>query len=164
MTDYLVQFFEGLPPELITLLIGMLPVAELRGAIPTGVVVLDLPLWSAFLWAYIGNLIPVVPLLLFLQPVSKWLRRFRPWRVFFYWLFARTKKRARVVRKYRLAGLALFVMVPLPVTGAWTGCVAAMMFQIPFARALPAIVLGVFASGIIVSFLVHTGLLVGSRF
>jgi uncharacterized membrane protein len=158
MIDQLVEFLAELPPELITLIIGALPVAELRGAIPTGVVVLDLSIPQAFFWAYWGNLIPVIPLLLFLQPVSKWLRRFSLWRWFFFWLFARTKKRARIVKKYKGIGLALFVMVPLPVTGAWTGCAAATLFQFRFWPAFLAIAAGVLAGGVIVSFMVHFGL------
>ena len=160
LTGHVVEFLKNLSPQLITMIVGALPISELRGAIPVGVVTLDLPVGEAFFWAYLGNLLPVGPLLLFLQPVSNWLRRFGLWRAFFYWLFARTRKRARIVNRYKLPGLIVFVALPLPITGAWTGCAAAMIFRIPLPKALFAIAFGVFLSGVIVSTATHTGMLI----
>ena len=135
---------------LITLLWAMAPVSELRVAIPYA--------WSqgmnhilAYVLSVIGNIIPVVPLLLFLGPVSKFLRRFRPLDRFFSWWFSRTLRRSQLVEKYEALGLVLFVMLPLPVTGAWTGSVAAFLLGIRFRLAFPAIILGVILAGIIVS-------------
>ena len=137
-------------PELITLLLAMAPISELRGAIPYA--------WSqgmnhvsAYILSVIGNSIPVIPLLLFLGPVSKFLRRFRLFDKFFSWWFSRTLRRSRLVEKYEALGLILFVMIPLPITGAWTGSVAAFLLGIRFRFAFPAIILGVLLAGIIVS-------------
>jgi uncharacterized membrane protein len=137
-------------PGLVTLLLAMAPISELRGAIPYA--------WtqgmnhvSAYILSVIGNLIPVVPLLLFLGPASKFLRRFKPFDKFFSWWFSHTLRRSRLVEKYEALGLVLFVMIPLPVTGAWTGSVAAFLLGIRFRFAFPAIILGVLLAGIIVS-------------
>jgi len=159
VTHHLIELLKGLPPEEVTVLIAALPIAELRGAIPAGLA-MNLPLWHAFWWACLGNLLPVVPLLLFLNPVSAWCRRFPFWKRFFDWLFTRTADKSGLIQRYEALGLALFVAVPLPMTGAWTGCVAASLFKIPFRLAFLAIAAGVFLAGLLVSLLVYTGRLV----
>ncbi|MCG2676099.1 small multi-drug export protein [bacterium] len=128
----------------------MAPVSELRLAIPYA--------WSqgmnhtlAYVLSVIGNIIPVAPLLLFLGPVSKLLRRFGPFDKFFSWWFSRTLRRSHLVEEYEALGLVLFVMIPFPVTGAWTGSVAAFLLGIRFRFAFPAIIAGVLLAGIIVS-------------
>lgn len=157
MIQALVEHLRQLSPETITLLIATLPIAEVRVAIPVGVA-LKLPLLQAFGWACLGNLIPIVPLLLFLDPVSAWLRRFPLWRGFFDWLFKRTAEKATLVQRYEAIGLALFVAVPLPLTGAWTGCAAASLFKLPFRLAFLAISAGVLGAGVLVSLAVFAGL------
>ena len=152
----LVKWILTLPNEWAVTLVGMLPIFELRGAIPLGFV-LKMPLYKILLFSIIGNLIPVIPLLLFLQPVSETLRRFIIWRRFFEWLFERTRKKAAIVEKYEAIGLALFVSIPLPVTGAWTGTVAACLFKIKFKYALLAIALGVLIASVIVTLLCILG-------
>ncbi len=147
-----------LPAELITLFIAALPISEIRGAIPAAVA-MHLSLPKAFFWACLGNLLPIVPLLLWLDAVSSWLsRRFPFWRRFFEWLFSRTEAKAAIIKRYETIGLALFVAVPLPLTGAWTGCVAAFLFRIPFRLAFLAIAAGVIGAGLIVSLAVYAGL------
>jgi uncharacterized membrane protein len=106
---------------------------------------------QAYFWAVLGNIIPVIPLLLFLGPVSEYLRRYAIWDRFFTWLFARTRRRSELIEKLEVIGLTLFVAVPLPITGAWTGTVAAFLFDIPFKHALPAIILGVLIAGGVVT-------------
>jgi len=104
--------------------------------------------------AVLGNMVPVVPLLLFLDPVSNGLRhRIGLADRFFEWLFARTRRKTEAgLRKYGVFfGLMIFVAIPLPVTGAWTGCVAAFIFGIRFRYSLPAVLAGVLIAGIIVS-------------
>jgi len=146
--------FQNMPPELATLLIGMIPIAELRGAIPVALVSFDLPVWSAYLWAVVGNMIPVVFLLLYLESIAQWLsKRGRIFQKFFDWLFARTRRKfSSGVQKYGLfLALTIFVAIPLPVTGAWTGAAAAFLFGMPFRRAFLAILLGVLIAGVIVT-------------
>lgn len=150
------EFLKGLPEELIVLIVAGLPISELRGAIPIGVV-LGLPLARILFLSIIGNLIPVIPLLMFLEPVSSKLRQFRLWSRFFKWLFDRTEKRAKIVQRYEALGLILFVAIPLPVTGAWTGCVAASLFKIKFRYAFFAIACGVLIAAAIVTTLTLAG-------
>jgi uncharacterized membrane protein len=114
---------------------------------------------SAYFLAVIGNMLPVIPLLLFLEPVSTYLRRFRIFDIFFSWLFDRTRRNhTERFEKYGTLALTLFVAVPLPVTGAWTGCAAAFVFGIKFRHALPAILIGVMIAGLIVSFVTVSGI------
>ena len=157
MIRHLIDLFRGFPPELVTLLIGALPLAELRGGIPAGLA-LGLSMRKAFFWACLGNLLPIAPTLLLLQPVSNWLRQWPLWKRFFDWLFTRTEKKADLVRKYEALGLALFVAVPLPMTGAWTGCVAASLFKLPFRLAFLSISAGVLGAGVLVSLAIQVGL------
>ena len=139
-----------LPIEWVTVIVGALPVLELRGAIPLALSMNE-PLLKTYLLAVLGNLIPVVPLLLFLRPVSEYLRRFRLWRKFFEWLFKRTERRADVIQRYEALGLIIFVAIPLPMTGAWTGSIAASLFKIKMKYALPCICIGVLIAGAVVT-------------
>ena len=133
----------------------MIPIAELRGAIPWALA--SPPLggglsWpTAFLFAAIGNLIPIVPLLLFFEKAHKFLARYSLFNRFFEWLFARTRRKGKLIEKYETIGLILFVGIPLPVTGAWTGALAAFLFGIRFTNAFLAIILGVLLAGTIVT-------------
>ncbi len=151
--DY-TSIFQGIAPELATLLIAMLPIAELRGAIPVAIVGFDMPVVSAYFWAVVGNTIPAFFLLLFLDPVAQWLRKqSRFFDRFFIWLFARTRRRFSVTsEKYgKFVALVLFVAIPLPITGAWTGAAAAFLFGVPFRRSFPALVIGVLIAGVVVT-------------
>ena len=150
-------------PELSVIITAALPVSELRGAIPLGII-RGLPVLETYILAVMGNMIPVIPLLLFLKPVSEKLRRFRIAKSFFEWLYGRTGKRAGVVQKYEAIGLSLFVAIPLPITGAWTGCVAASLFRIKFRYALPAIIFGVLLAGVVVTSLTLGGKQIGNMF
>ena len=147
----------GLPAELVVLIVSMLPIFELRGGIPCGVL-LNLVWWKTYLMAVLGNMIPVAPLLLFLNPVSSWLRRHLTLADrFFEWLFARTRRKGEArMRRYGIfVGLMLFVAIPLPVTGAWTGCAAAFIFGVRFRLSFPAVLAGVFIASLVVSILTY---------
>jgi len=147
------------PRELLVVLVAAVPVVEIRGAIPFARGVLGMEPLAALLWAYGGNIIPVVFLLKYLGPFSDFLsRRFPLFRRFFSWLFARTRRRSDIIHKYGPLGLALFVSVPLPVTGGWTGAVAAFLLGISFRQALPAIALGILVAGVIITLAVSGAL------
>lgn len=148
----------GLPAWLVTIIIAMLPIFELRGAIPVAHQLLGIPIVPAVCLSVLGNLIPVIPILLFLGPVSNWLRKVPLFDRFFEWLFSRTRSRSDLVKKYEMVGLMLFVAVPLPVTGAWTGAVAAFLFGIKFWPSLLFISLGVLIAAAIVTALVLMGI------
>ncbi|MEW5758006.1 MAG: small multi-drug export protein [Candidatus Omnitrophota bacterium] len=144
--------------ELLVILTASLPVSELRGAIPLGVIK-GVPLIKTTLLSILGNMIPIIPLLLFLRPVSEKLRKIPILKKFFDWLFKRAKDKAELIEKYEAIGLALFVAVPLPMTGAWTGAIIASLFKIRFRYAFWAIVLGVIIAATIVSLLTYFGIL-----
>lgn len=135
--------------EMIILIISALPISELRGGIPVALS-FGFSYAKAFWLAVIGNSIIIIPVLLLLDSVSKFLRRWKMWDRFFTWLFNRTRRHSENVEKYGAIGLAIFVAIPLPMTGAWSGCVAAYLFGIRFRYALPSVFLGVIAAGIIV--------------
>lgn len=142
-----------IPSEFIIFIVSSLPITELRGAIPIGLLVMKQPVVKTYLWAVLGNIAPVAPLLFLLEPVSNKLRRFKVWANFFDWLFSRTRKKAGLIEKFEALGLILFVAVPLPMTGAWTGCIAATLFKMRFGTAFSAICAGVIMAGLIVTFL-----------
>lgn len=156
MLEQLIYFVKGLQKELITVAVAALPISELRGAMPLAVA-MGISLKKAFCLSVIGNMLPVIPILIFLEPVSAKLRRFKIVARFFDWFFTRTRKKARIVEKFEALGLILFVAIPLPVTGAWTGCVAASLFKIRFRYAFLAISLGVLIAGIVVAALISVG-------
>ncbi len=158
MLNIILQWLKDIPKEYIVMVMGALPIVELRGAIPLALY-FGMSMSKAFWLSVLGNIIPIAPALFLLEPVSNWLRRFKIWARFFDWIFERTKKNADTVQKYEALGLAMFVAIPLPMTGAWSGAVAASLFKIKFKYAFIAIVAGVIAAGLIVSILCHFGLL-----
>ncbi|MFH1406691.1 MAG: small multi-drug export protein [Candidatus Omnitrophota bacterium] len=153
MIDWILR----LPKELAVLIVGALPVFELRGAIPLGFY-LKMPLFKTVILSVTGNLLPIIPILFFLQPVSEILRKFPLWNKFFEWLFERTKRKSDIIQRYEAIGLAVFVAIPLPITGAWTGAVAASLFKIKFRYAFAAIVAGVIIAAVLVSCLCLFGI------
>ncbi len=149
---HLIEFFYSIPGWLATFLLAMSPIFELRGAIPLAIGVYDLSPLEAYLISVVGNLVPVVFLLLYLEPVSRWLMRYGPGKAFFDWVFTRTyRKHAERHRKYGLLALTFFVALPLPVTGAWTGSAIAFIFGLKFRYAFPAIAIGVCIAGVVVT-------------
>ena len=135
--------------EVTILITAALPISELRGAIPLALAMELSPL-KAYLISVLGNLIPVIPLLFFLEPLAAKLRHIGVFEKFFTWLFERTKRKASLIERFEALGLILFVAIPLPITGAWTGCVAASLFKIRFRYAFLSIMLGVLIAGLIV--------------
>ncbi len=144
--------------ELKILLVAMSPVLELRGAIPLALKSYNLPLWSGIFFSLLGNLIPVLFLLLFLEPVSRFLReRFVFFERFFGWLFAKTERSHRKkFKKLDKFALILLVAVPLPLTGGWTASICAFLFGIKFRQSFPLILSGLLIATLIVTFLTLT--------
>ena len=143
----------GFSEELVVLIISALPIIELRGAIPIAINTFDMSWQSAFVLAFIGNMLPVPFILILLRKTDVWLGRFPRFRRWLDWLYKRTRKRGAIVDKYKRIGLVLFVAIPLPVTGAWTGSISAVLFGIKFWHALLAISVGVIIAGVIVTIL-----------
>ncbi len=147
----LFQYAHRVSPELVTVVLAALPVSELRGAIPYAITVGGMSWQKAFALSVVGNFLPVLPILLLLESVSTWLRRYEVWNRFFSWLFERTRRKGKLIERFEAFGLVLFVAIPLPVTGAWTGCVAAFIFKVPLKLALPAILCGILIAGTVVT-------------
>lgn len=136
----------------MTVLISMVPIIELRGAIPIATAH-DLNIWAAILAAVVGNLIPVPFIIVFIRRIFAWLRVKSRWLdSLVARLEGRAERKADTVRKCEFWGLCLFVAIPLPGTGAWTGALIAAMLNMRLKRALPAISLGVLIAGAIVAF------------
>jgi len=140
---------------LLTFLVAMVPVVELRGAIPFGVV-RGLNIWTAIIASVLGNLVPVPFIILFIRRIFAWMRAHMPK---LDGLVTRMEKKAEknraAVEKYAFWGLAILVAIPLPGTGAWTGALVAAMMEMRLKRAFPAIVIGVVIAGVIVSVITY---------
>lgn len=158
MREQVMQWVEHLPPPLAVLLVATLPIFELRGAIPAGYALGMTNAWQIYGLAVLGNFLPVLPIMLLLGPAERRLRRFRTMDRFLTWLFKRTVSRSAVIKRYEGLGLILFVAVPAPMTGAWTGSIAAYLFKLPLRMAIPCIILGILIAGMVVS-LVSQGVL-----
>ena len=137
---------------LITFLWSMVPVIELRGAIPIGVGQ-GLPYWLAVTVSILGNLVPVPFIILFIRKIFELMRKWMPK---LDGLVSKLEKRAEeksdVVQKYAFWGLFILVAIPLPGTGAWTGALVAAMLDMRLRRAFPAIAMGVVGAAAIVTF------------
>ncbi|UCG30367.1 MAG: small multi-drug export protein [candidate division WOR-3 bacterium] len=148
----------GLTPEMAVLLTSMLPIIELRGALPLAINVFHISWPKAFLIAYIGNMIPAPFILWLLRPMVNLLSKIEIFKRFFNWLFERTRKKSnKMIEKYEEIGLMAFVAIPLPGTGAWTGALIAFLFGLDFKKSLLVIAIGVFIAGVIVSSLCLLG-------
>lgn len=132
-----------------TLVTAMLPVLEIRGAIPVGVA-LGLDPWLAFAVGFVGNMLPIPLLILLTRKVIEWLKKHKILIRFTRWLEDKGSKGAQKVKKYSFWGLFILVAIPLPGTGAWTGALVASLLDMRLKRALPAIAIGVAVAGLIV--------------
>jgi uncharacterized membrane protein len=136
---------------LLTFLIAMVPVIELRGAIPLGVS-MGLHPWAAMAVSVVGNMVPVPFIILFIRQIFKWMREYMPR---LEGLISRMERRAEGkwdrVHKYSFLGLLLLVAIPLPGTGAWTGALVAALLDMRLRSALPSIFFGVLIAGFLVT-------------
>ncbi|MBU8870344.1 MAG: small multi-drug export protein [Gemmatimonadales bacterium] len=151
MREQILESIGQLPAPVAVFLVAMLPIFELRGAIPLGYALGMTNTVQIYLLAVIGNFSPVLPILLLLGPAERQLRRFKWLDRFFDWLFRRTVSRSHLIKKYESLGLILFVAIPAPMTGAWTGSIAAYLFKLPLRMAIPCIILGILIAGVVVS-------------
>lgn len=142
----------GAGEALATFIVAMLPVVELRGAIPVGVA-FGLPVWQAALISIVGNILPAPFIIAFIRVIMDWLRpKSKTMAKFVAWLEKKgTGPKADKVRAAEFWGLLVFVAIPLPGTGAWTGSLVAALLDIRMKRALPPIILGVLVAALIVS-------------
>ncbi len=145
-------FLETVGEEWCVFFCSMIPIIELRGAIPMGFA-FGLPWWQSYILSVIGNMLPVPFILLFIKAFLGWAAKSK---IKFFnklaaWLNRRVEKRRDKIEKYSFWGVCLFVAVPLPVTGAWTGSLVAAMIDMKFWKALLSALLGVMIAGVIMT-------------
>jgi len=148
--ENVVEMMSGMPEEAVAFLVSAMPIAELRGGIPVALS-LGLEWRTALLVCAAGNFVPIIPILYLMGPLEGLLRRWPPMDRFLTRLFARTRRRSGLVERYEALGLIAFVAIPLPVTGAWTGALAAHLFGVRPRYAIPAIICGILLAGIVVT-------------
>lgn len=158
MTEAIKQFFlETVGKELCVFFCSMIPIIELRGAIPMGAVfdstLGGMPFWFTYILSVAGNMLPVPFILLFIKKVIRWMSQSK---IKFFnkvanFLLNRVEKRRDKIEKYSFWGVCLFVAVPLPVTGAWTGSLVAAMIEMKFWKAFVSCLLGVMIAGVIMT-------------
>ncbi len=151
----IVDFFKNdIPPQLVAFLISLCPILELRGGM-IAARILDMNFIEAFIICFTGNMIPIPFILLFIRKIFKFMRRFKFFSKIVDKLEARSEKKKETIVKYKEWGLLLFVAIPLPGTGGWTGSLIAALMDLRIKKCLPIISLGVFIAGLIMSFFTY---------
>ncbi len=152
--------FEQLPEWLKIFIMSMVPWLESRYVIPFAILRFGWEWWQAFPLAILGNMVPVPFILLFFDSIEKFLRKYQLFGKFLDKLFNVTRKRAdEKIKRYEYFGLLIFVAVPLPFTGAWTGSLIAYLFNLKFSKTMATILLGVIVASTITTVLTLTGTL-----
>lgn len=153
MSEAIIAFFENLnlSKEILVFLISMFPIVELRGAIPVGVA-LGIESWQLYFITVLGNCLPIPFIILLARPVINWLLKTKFLRGVGNWLENKVRKHSGNVLKYEVFGLLIFVAIPLPGTGAWTGALIAALMDMRLKKSFPSILAGVMIAGIIMLF------------
>lgn len=152
MVESIQAFFQdNFPPELAVFFIAMIPLIECRGAIPFGMLVLNMPLWEVLPIAIAGNILPVPFILLLIRPVINWLKKTRFLHPIAHWIEAKAEKKKDKVLKYSKWGLFIFVAIPIPGTGAWTGSLVAALLDMRVKSAFFTILFGMITAGLIMT-------------
>lgn len=155
LAERLVDMLGGVPPWVVVLIISMIPILELRGGL-IAAALLHMPLSVALPVCIIGNLIPIPFILLLLTKIFSWLKKTKRFRPLVERLEAKAEKNKDKVMKYEFWGLMLFVGIPLPMTGAWTGSLVAAVMDIrPKRRALLAEFLGLLMASAIMCIITY---------
>lgn len=145
MTESLAKWFTdalgGIPPELVIFIVSMIPILELRGGL-IAAALLGVDIIPAIAICLAGNILPIPFILWFITPIFNWLKRTRLFRPLVEKLEKKSMGKSDKIQKYEFIGLILFVGIPLPGTGAWTGALIASLLNIPFKKAFPAILIG----------------------
>ncbi|MGN0568317.1 MAG: COG2426 family protein [Acutalibacteraceae bacterium] len=153
--ETIVDFFKDkIPPELIIFFISMLPILELRGGL-IAAKLLGVEFVRAFIICYIGNIIPVPFILLFIRKIFQFLRDKRGFAKIIEKLEIRSMRKSEKVKRWRDWGLLAFVAIPLPGTGGWTGALIAALMDIRIKKSFPIIAIGVLIAGIIMSVITY---------
>lgn len=158
MTDSLINWFttnlDGLPKELIVFIISMVPILELRGGF-VAAALLKIPYLQAVPICIIGNIVPIPFILLFINKIFAWMKTTKHLGKVARKIENKSLSKADTIRKYEFLGLLLFVGIPLPGTGAWTGSLLACLLEVKMKKAVPAIFLGLILATLIMSFVTY---------
>jgi uncharacterized membrane protein len=159
--DFIAGIFAGAPlwvKYIVTFVVSVLPIVELRGGIPIGVLAFKIPWYWCYILCVIGNLLPVPFILLFVERVIEWSKGTKRLKKLGLWLEKKAAKNTPKVQRFEVFGLMLFVAIPLPMTGAWTGALVAALTGMKFKNAMISIIGGVLIAGAIVTLIVQGAL------
>lgn len=145
----------GVPEWLVIAFISMIPLLELRGSILVAGIALQMPWLVTFISAVIGNMIPIPFILLFIRRIFDWMKKIKGICKIPVWCEKKALKHSDQIEKYGYFGLFLFVAIPLPGTGAWTGSLLAVLFNLDFKKSLFAIFCGVMGAGLVMSIVAY---------
>ena len=161
ISGFILELFGGwfLAEEFCVLICSMLPIIELRGAIPMAAA-FGLPWWVAYILSVVGNMLPVPIILLFIKKFITWSMnsKIKFLNKLANWLNRKVEKNRAKIEKYAFWGLAAFIAIPLPTTGAWTGSLVAAMIDMKFWKAMLTAIVGVLVAGVIVTVIVYGGI------
>lgn len=157
MIEQVFNFFSGAGELWALFIVSIIPFIELRGAIPFGILFLGMPWYEAFLISFISNCIPVPFVILLTRPIFGWLKKTKLLAGFVHRLESKMMKKSEQVTKYKVIGLFLFVAIPLPGTGAYSGSLIAALLDMRLSKAIPSIVAGIFVAGLIMTILSMCG-------
>ncbi len=141
LLNWFMQLLTGMPNWLIVGIVSMVPLIELRGGL-IAAALLGMPLWEGILFCLIGNIIPVPFILLFITPIFNWLKTTKLFRPLVEKIEARSMGKSDKIKKAEFWGLVLFVGIPLPGTGAWTGSLIACLLNVDKKKAFCAVIIG----------------------
>ncbi len=151
LAQSIVVFFQDkIPEELIVFIVSLLPILELRGGI-VAAKLLGVELVPAFVISYIANMIPIPFILLFIRKIFIFLRNKPFFGKIIKKLEDRSERKSETVKKYGIWGLLIFVAIPLPGTGGWTGALIAALMNMPMRKSTGVIAIGVFIAGVIMA-------------
>jgi len=154
VVDWIARTFAGWNHELVIFIISLFPILELRAGL-IAAALLQVPYWKALIICMIGNIIPIPFILLLIERIFRWMKKFRVPGKFVNFLETKTMKKRAQIDKWGFWGLVLFVGIPLPGTGGWTGALLASLLRIPVKKSAPAIGLGICLAAAIMSFITY---------
>ncbi len=139
----------GIPNELVIFIISMCPILECRLGMVTGIGILQMPVIKSFIICFIGNIVPIPFILMLINIIFEWLKKIPGIKVPVIWLEERTLKKRDKIDKFGIWGLLLFVAIPLPGTGAWTGALLASLLHLDRKKSFSVISVGVFVATVL---------------
>lgn len=154
LIDFMLNLLNGLNKDLTVFIISMIPILELRGGM-LAARALSIPYVRALILCIIGNIIPIPFILLFINRIFEWLKKFKFTRKIVEKLEKRAMGKSDTIQKYEFLGILLFVGIPLPGTGAWTGSLIAALLRVKLRKAVPAVFLGILLAAAIMSFIAY---------